>query len=189
MGWEQRITVNPAVRGGKPCIKGTRITVYDVLEYLAGGMTEDQILTDFPDLTRDDIRAALALPLPVSAVWRTPWREAALRRQSQPRTGRSPADRVPGQRPRRNVGLRSSPDAEIWEYAKAQGYAIVSKDTDFRERSFLEGVPPKVVWLDVGNAATAEISELLQRERPRVESFGRSTDASVLILSLGASAV
>ncbi len=60
MGWEQRITVNPAVRGGKPCIKDTRITVYDVLEYLAGGMTEDQILSDFPDLTRDDIRAALA---------------------------------------------------------------------------------------------------------------------------------
>ena len=60
MGWEGRITVNPAVRGGKPCIKGTRITVYDVLEYLAGGMTEDKILGDFPDLTRDDIRAALA---------------------------------------------------------------------------------------------------------------------------------
>jgi len=52
--------VNPAVRGGKPCIKGTRITVYDVLEYLAGGMTEDRILGDFPDLTREDIRAALA---------------------------------------------------------------------------------------------------------------------------------
>jgi uncharacterized protein (DUF433 family) len=60
MGWEERITVNPAVRGGKPCIKGTRITVYDVLEYLAGGMTEDKILGDFPDLTREDIRAALA---------------------------------------------------------------------------------------------------------------------------------
>ena len=60
MGWEQRITVNPAIRSGKPCIKGTRITVYDVLEYLAGGMTEDQILVDFPDLTRDDVRAALA---------------------------------------------------------------------------------------------------------------------------------
>lgn len=60
MGWEERITVNPAVRGGKPCIKGTRITVYDVLEYLAGGMTEDKILSDFPDLTREDIRAALA---------------------------------------------------------------------------------------------------------------------------------
>ena len=53
MGWEERITVNPAVRSGKPCIKGTRIAVYDVLEYLAGGMTEEQILGDFPDLKRD----------------------------------------------------------------------------------------------------------------------------------------
>ena len=48
------------VRSGKPCIKGTRITVYDVLEYLAGGMSEDEILRDFPDLTREDIRASLA---------------------------------------------------------------------------------------------------------------------------------
>jgi uncharacterized protein (DUF433 family) len=60
MGWQERIIVTPGVRGGKPCIKGTRITVYDVLEYLAGGMTEDQILADFPSLARDDIRAALA---------------------------------------------------------------------------------------------------------------------------------
>jgi uncharacterized protein (DUF433 family) len=60
MGWEDRIMVNPAVRSGKPCIKGTRITVYDVLEYLAGGMSEDRILSDFPDLSREDIRAVLA---------------------------------------------------------------------------------------------------------------------------------
>ena len=60
MNWHDRISVNPAVRGGKPCVKGTRITVYDVLEYLAGGMTEDEILSDFPDLTREDIRASLA---------------------------------------------------------------------------------------------------------------------------------
>ena len=60
MDWQKRITVDPAVRSGKPCIKGTRITVYDVLEYLAGGMSEDQILADFPDLTREDIRASLA---------------------------------------------------------------------------------------------------------------------------------
>lgn len=52
--------MNPEVRSGKPCIKGTRITVYDVLEYLAGGMAEGEILSDFPDLTRDDIRASLA---------------------------------------------------------------------------------------------------------------------------------
>jgi uncharacterized protein (DUF433 family) len=60
MGWEERISVSPAVRSGKPCINGTRITVYDVLEYLAGGMSEDRILSDFPDLAREDIRAALA---------------------------------------------------------------------------------------------------------------------------------
>jgi uncharacterized protein (DUF433 family) len=60
MKLEERITITPGVRGGKPCIKGTRITVYDVLEYLAGGMTEDQILADFPSLTREDIRACLA---------------------------------------------------------------------------------------------------------------------------------
>ena len=60
MRWQDRIVVTPGVRNGKPCIKGTRITVYDVLEYLAGGMTEAQILADFPDLTAEDIRASLA---------------------------------------------------------------------------------------------------------------------------------
>ncbi len=60
MSWKDRITVNPAVRSGKPCIRNTRITVYDVLEYLAGGMTEQEILSDFPDLTLEDIRACLS---------------------------------------------------------------------------------------------------------------------------------
>lgn len=54
------ITIEPGKRGGKPCIRGLRITVSDVLDYLAGGMTEDQILRDFPDLTREDIKACLA---------------------------------------------------------------------------------------------------------------------------------
>jgi uncharacterized protein (DUF433 family) len=60
MRWEERITITSGVRSGKPCISGTRITVYDVLEYLAGGMTEDEILSDFPSLAREDIRAVLA---------------------------------------------------------------------------------------------------------------------------------
>ena len=60
MRWQDRISVNAAVRRGKPCIKGTRITVYDLLEYLAGGMGEEEILADFPDLTGEDIRACLA---------------------------------------------------------------------------------------------------------------------------------
>jgi uncharacterized protein (DUF433 family) len=60
MDYRQIITIEPGKRGGKPCIRGLRITVYDVLEYLASGMTEQQILADFPDLTSDDIRACLS---------------------------------------------------------------------------------------------------------------------------------
>ncbi len=60
MDYSKIITMEPGKRGGKPCIRGMRITVSDVLEYLAGGMTEDEILRDFPYLTRDDIRACLA---------------------------------------------------------------------------------------------------------------------------------
>jgi uncharacterized protein (DUF433 family) len=56
----ERIVTNPEIRSGKPTIRGTRITVADVLEYLAGGMTPEEILSDFPDLTADDIRAVLA---------------------------------------------------------------------------------------------------------------------------------
>ncbi len=54
------ITIEPGKRGGKPCIRGLRITVYDVLDYLASGMTPEEIVDDFPDLTIEDIRACLA---------------------------------------------------------------------------------------------------------------------------------
>jgi uncharacterized protein (DUF433 family) len=55
-----RITIDPNVRSGKPCIRGLRITVYDVLDYLAGGMSFEALLEDFPDLERDDLLAVLA---------------------------------------------------------------------------------------------------------------------------------
>jgi uncharacterized protein (DUF433 family) len=60
MNYRDIITIEPGKRSGKPCIRGTRMTVTDVLEYLAGGMTEEEILGDFPDLTAEDIRACLA---------------------------------------------------------------------------------------------------------------------------------
>ena len=53
------ITIEPGKRGGKPCIRGMRITVYDVLSWLASGMSNEEILSDFPELTRDDITACL----------------------------------------------------------------------------------------------------------------------------------
>ena len=60
MEYSKIITIDPGRRGGKPCIRDLRITVYDVLEYLASGMSEEEILADFPDLEREDIRASLA---------------------------------------------------------------------------------------------------------------------------------
>lgn len=60
MQFKDIITIEPGKRGGKPCIRGMRITVYDILEYLASGMTEEDIIKDFPYLTKEDILASLS---------------------------------------------------------------------------------------------------------------------------------
>jgi len=60
MEFRDRITIEPGKRGGKPCVRGTRITVYDVLSHLAAGMTVDELRSDFPALTREDVLACLS---------------------------------------------------------------------------------------------------------------------------------
>jgi uncharacterized protein (DUF433 family) len=60
MKYQDYITIDPEKRGGKPCIRGLRITVYEVLEYLALDMSEEEVLLDFPDLTRNDLKACIA---------------------------------------------------------------------------------------------------------------------------------
>jgi len=60
MNYEGIITIEPGKRGGQPCVRGMRITVYDVLSYLASGMTEQEVLSDFPELTHEDILACLS---------------------------------------------------------------------------------------------------------------------------------
>ncbi len=60
MHYLKRITIDPEIRSGKPCIRGLRITVYDILEYLASGMTKEEIIADFPDLSPEDIHATFA---------------------------------------------------------------------------------------------------------------------------------
>ncbi len=60
MDYRKIITIEPGKRSGQPCIRGMRITVYDVLDYLASGMSQDEVLRDFPELTRDDILACFA---------------------------------------------------------------------------------------------------------------------------------
>lgn len=60
MNYRDYITIEPNKRGGKPCVRGLRITVYEVLDYLASEMTESEILNDFPDLTHEDLKACIA---------------------------------------------------------------------------------------------------------------------------------
>lgn len=68
-------------------------------------------------------------------------------------------------------------------YARSEDYVIVSKDTDFRERSFVEGFPPKIVWLNLGNAGTMEIAARLQRARVALTAFVASPHESLLVVS------
>ena len=89
----------------------------------------------------------------------------------------------PGSLHVRDIGLRAGSDAHIWEHAKAEGFVIVSKDTDFRERSFVEGFPPKIVWLNLGNAGTLEIAERLRGAAAAVAAFVADQDESLLVIS------
>src|ERR1700691_2861719 len=83
MDYGHLITVEPGKRSGKPCIRGMRITVYDVLEYLASGMTEEEILADFSELTREDITACLAFAGEPSEIPVVDWQRQELERRYQ----------------------------------------------------------------------------------------------------------
>ena len=78
--------------------------------------------------------------------------------------------------------LRGHSDEDVWSGALRLGYVIVSKDTDFRERAFLFGGPPKVIWLSVGNAGTDSIHQILRDLFPRVRQFSASDDNLLVLL-------
>ena len=80
--------------------------------------------------------------------------------------------------------MRGATDRAVWDYAGENGFAIVSKDNDFRQRVFFDGPPPKVIWLAVGNAGTQEISGLLRQHIQRIESFHANAVEGLLILRL-----
>jgi len=85
------------------------------------------------------------------------------------------------------LGMRGAVDAAVWSYARENGYAIVSKDNDFRQRAFLYGPPPKVVWLPVGNAGTNAIAMLIRARGERLRAFDLDAGESLLILRTPAS--
>jgi predicted nuclease of predicted toxin-antitoxin system len=82
----------------------------------------------------------------------------------------------------RQVGLKSSTDRKVWDYAADVGYTIVTKDADFRQRSFLFGSPPKVIWIGLGNCSTKQIAELLRERSSEIEAFGLAEEQAFLRL-------
>ncbi len=79
---------------------------------------------------------------------------------------------------------RGCSDVQVWEFAGANGYCIVSKDNDFRQRAFLYGPPPKVAWLSVGNAGTSAIARLLRDRAAALASFDADKDAALLVVNV-----
>ena len=96
---------------------------------------------------------------------------------------RSLADIFPNSNHVRNVGLGRADDDVVWQYAAAQSFTIVSKDSDFHQSSFVRGHPPKVVWIRRGNCSTDEIESLLREHQADLHNFERDPDASFLVLS------
>ena len=101
----------------------------------------------------------------MNGAWQIPSRETLFDANVSHKLVPALASEYPGSAHVRDVGLRGAEDHHIWDHAQARGFAIVSKDTDFRERSYVEGLPPKIIWLDVGNAGTVAITMLLRSPR------------------------
>jgi predicted nuclease of predicted toxin-antitoxin system len=80
------------------------------------------------------------------------------------------------------VGLEAATDNEIWVYAGEHGFVIVSKDSDFRQLAFLNGPPPKAVWLRLGNASTSEILTALRVNQDVMQAFSESEDEALLVI-------
>jgi predicted nuclease of predicted toxin-antitoxin system len=92
------------------------------------------------------------------------------------------ADVFPGPKHVRDLGFSCANDAAVWAFAKDSGYTIVSKDSDFHLRSFVEGHPPKVVWLQVGNCSTADIEGRLRTNAEELTRFHLDDTSAVFII-------
>lgn len=83
----------------------------------------------------------------------------------------------------RDFGLQHADDATIWDFARSQGFIIVTKDADFHQMSFVFGHPPKIVWRRVGNSRTAEVAALIRSAAAVINTFGEDFTASLLVVS------
>jgi len=99
-----------------------------------------------------------------------------------PRLARSLAGVYPDSAHVMDVGLSDADDRAIWMFAREHGFAIVSKDGDFRQLSFLAGPPPKVVWVRLGNCTTDDIAGVLRRRADDLRDFASAPEAAFLVV-------
>ena len=100
-----------------------------------------------------------------------------------PKLPRLLASHFPGSAHVRECGLLGQPDEGVWEYARANGFAIVSKDSDFHQRSLLYGHPPKLVWLRIGNCTRLQLIQLITTHERDIHALDADPFESVLVLS------
>jgi predicted nuclease of predicted toxin-antitoxin system len=93
------------------------------------------------------------------------------------------ADLFPGSIHVQSVGLDCASDDQIWEYARLNGFAIVTKDEDHNNLSVLRGSPPKVIWLQLGNCATAQVEAVFRAHFVDIEAFEKDLSTGTLVLS------
>lgn len=98
------------------------------------------------------------------------------------RLAKSLADIYPDSRHVEECNLDSSPDDNIWKFAKENGFVIVSTDSDFEQRSILNGHPPKVIWIRAGNCSTQAIETLLRNYSVVIHTFHRDAVESILVI-------
>ncbi len=93
------------------------------------------------------------------------------------------SDLYPGSAHVRDVGLATADDEQIWLHARDGGYLIVTKDDDFRQRSFLRGAPPKVLWARLGNCSTADVEGALRGRYSTIVAFAEDEMAAFLVIA------
>ncbi len=153
MDYSKIVTIEPGKMGGKPCIRGLRITVYDVLDYLASGMTEDEILHDFPDLTRDDLELVSRSQRTASATRQHPSVKLlfdenlshvlAARSQTVTASLNMCATWAKDLSRRRHMDVR----CEQTTRDRHEGFRLSATE-------FLHGLPPKVIWIGLQQQLT-----------------------------------
>jgi len=102
-----------------------------------------------------------------------------------PRLVEALSDLYPGSAHVENLGLGGARDGDVWDYAKAHGFAIVSKDSDFAERSVLESEPPKIIWIRLGNCSTSDVERVLRSQYEAIRGFLEEGGETCLIVERG----